>query len=354
MKPKFTKSISYPLIFSAVLHGVLFFVFTVLYNPEPNLVNNITHLEIQHIPTERALRTIKRQRYIPPKYIPVRHNQLEVTVNPTITALPAAIPLAHQNPVIPIRGFSLPAPHTLEHKQAAINATTLNVVPGIGRYAKIGRIQSHKIFRGTKQQSFVATVDAALPVVNDLPLPTVVLERIGRHIVAHRGTDTVDVVFIIDASGSMKDNINAIRNHLHRMTEQFQTAGIDYTLGVVIFRDHATYNIFGWDFEVTPQTRSVLEIKRILAKVRCTGGEKALDALVRATDEVEYRRNADVHFLLITDEYVSGNYSARDVLTKMRDANIKVDVIGLDEPFQKCITRRTGGLWFPISSLDVY
>ena len=54
--------------------------------------------------------------------------------------------------------------------------------------------------------------------------------------------------------------------------------------------------------------------------MKCRGGEKALDALMRAADEVTVRRNTDVHFILITDEYVSGNYSAKDVLIKMTNA----------------------------------
>ena len=108
------------------------------------------------------------------------------------------------------------------------------------------------------------------------------------------------------------------------------------------------------DFEVIPQTRSVPKIRRALSQVKCRGGEKAVDALIRAADEVQYRKNADVHFILVTDEYVSGGYSASDVLQKMKDCNIKVDVVGLDEPFQKFITRTTGGIWLPIASLGIH
>jgi Mg-chelatase subunit ChlD len=161
----------------------------------------------------------------------------------------------------------------------------------------------------------------------------------------------VDIVFIIDGSGSMKDNINAVRSHLNRMTHVFHKADIDFTLGIVIFRDRTAYNMFGLDFEVIPQTKSVHEIKNALSKVKCRGGEKALDALIRAADEVELRQNSEAHFILVTDEYVTGNYTAADVLTKMRSSNIKVDVIGLEEPFHGFITRRTGGIWLPISSL---
>ena len=195
-------------------------------------------------------------------------------------------------------------------------------------------------------------MDDTLPDISTLPMPNVILARIGQHVLANRTADLVDIVFIIDGSGSMKDNINAVRNHLSQMTKLFDDAELDFTLGIVIFRDNTGYNLLGWDFELVPQTRSVSQIKRLLGQVKCRGGEKALDALMRAADEVTVRRNTDVHFILITDEYVSGNYSAKDVLIKMTNAKIKVDVIGRDEPFQKFITRLTGGLFLPISSLE--
>lgn len=354
MKPNFTKSVYYALILSIVLHVALVIFLKILYKPQLSLVKDMTHFELSHVPSQRTIRTHKRKQYSPPKLLPVKQAQIVTEAAPPITSLPTISISTHQNLVTPLHSFSFPTPRNLGIEPSDLNSSVTSVNPGIASRPGIGGIKSRSISRSTNSQSFKSTVDDALPVVSDLPLPTVILARIGQHIVANRTTDNVDIVFIIDASGSMQDNINAVRSHLNRMTDLFHTAGLDYTIGIVLFRDYAGYNMIGWDFEVIPQTRSIPQIKKALAKVKCTGGEKAIDALIRATEEVDYRQNADVHFILITDEYVSGNYSAADVLTKIRNARIKVDVIGLDEPFQKFITRRTGGLWLPIASLGAH
>ncbi len=350
MKPKITRTIHYALILSISLHIFLVSVLRVFDHTEPRSVEDITHIEISKVPSERALRKLKREQYIPPKFTPVKQRQIETEVNPPVASLPTTMPIAHQNPVTPLSGFSLPNPQTLDNNKSGINSTEGTVNQDIGNLPGAGNVNLQDIIRGTKNQSSKPHVDVTLPSVSDLPLPTAILTRIGQHIVTNRTADTVDIVFIIDASGSMKDNINAVRTHLNRMTDLFDDAELDFTLGIVVFRE----NILGLDLDVIPQTRSISQIKRALAQVKCRGGEKAIDALIRATDEVDFRQNADVHFILITDEYVSGNYSARDVLTKVSHAKIKVDVVGLDEPFQKFITRSTGGIWLPISSLGAH
>ncbi|MDE0635372.1 MAG: VWA domain-containing protein [Candidatus Poribacteria bacterium] len=350
MKPKITKTIYYALVLSIGLHIALVSVLRVLHHRGPSSEKDITTLQISQIPSQRALRPLKRKQHVPPKFTPVKQQQIEKAVSLPVASLPATAPIVHQNPVTHVRGFSLPTSHTLGIDKSGINSTVPSANRDIGSLPGTSKFDSQNVLRGIKHPSFKAPIDDALPSVSTPSLPTAILTRIGQHIVANRTTDIVDIVFIVDASGSMKDNINAVRNHLNRMTNLFYTAKLDFTLGIVIFRE----NMFGWDFDIIPQTRSLSQIKRSLTKIKCRGGENAKDALIRAADEVVFRQNADVHFILITDEYVSGNYSAKDVLTKVSRAKIKVGVIGRDEPFQKFIARSTGGLWFPIASLGAY
>ena len=186
-----------------------------------------------------------------------------------------------------------------------------------------------------------------------LTLPDLALTKVGKHIVANRSTDLVDVVFVVDGSGSMKNDIDAVREHLNNMTDLFESAGMDFTIGVVAFRAGTGYGLLGLDFEVIPQTRSISQVKNVLSQLKFRGDENGLDALIRAADEITFRRAAEVHFIFVTDEYVSGAYSSMDVVMKMKTSRIKVDVIGRDEPFQKFIAKSTGGLWLPISSLTI-
>ena len=187
--------------------------------------------------------------------------------------------------------------------------------------------------------------------VSHLTQPDVALVKIGHHLLKTRRGDTLDIVFVIDASKSMRNDIDAVRNHLNQMTDLLKTADLDFTVGLVAFRDGTSFSLLGWDFQVTPQTTSIQEIRKKLASIHCRGGEKALDALVQAAAKVKFRRGAERRFILVTDEYVSGSYSPKKVLRKLKSEKISVNIIGRDEPFQKLLVQGTGGLWIPISSL---
>ena len=355
MKTQFTKAIRNALILSVVLHIILILILRAIYQIAPAPAEDVTQVEITRIKPQRSLRRLKPKAYIPPELTQVQEKkaQVQVEVVQPVPLQPAAAPLVHRNPVVPFRGPALPTPRTLEHSKSGVGSEA-----GIGGSQVGNRVRASSLAprgkSGSVTYQFVKPpAQELLPDIGEMILPDMTLARIGQHILATRTTNVVDVVFVIDASGSMKDNINAVRNYLNRMTELFDTAKLDFTLGIVIFRDSTTYSMLGWDFEVIPQTRSVSLIKRSLAQVKCRGGEKAMDALIRAADEVKFRRDADVHFILVTDEYVSGAYSSIDVMMKMKTSKIKVDVIGRDEPFQKFIAKSTGGLWLPISSLAV-
>ena len=354
MKPKVTKTISIALLLSIGVHLILISVLIGLHKSKSRLIKDVPYLEISNIPSQRALRTFKRKRIISPRLTPVKQKQIEAKVNTPVDTIPKKTTIIHRNPSTTLRGFSLPKPHTLTIDNVGLDSPFPSFNDGIAGGFTYGRISLQRINRRSKPEPIKPPIDDSIQGLGELPLPNVILARIGQHIVTNRTKDIVDIVFIIDGSGSMKDNINSVRKHLNRMTELFDDAEIDFTIGIAIFRHSTAYNMLGWDFEVVPQTRSISQIKRALGQVKCRGGEKAVDALIRAADEVNYRKNADVHFILITDEYVSGNYSASDVLKKMNDCKIKVDVVGLDEPFQKFITRTTGGIWLPISSLGVH
>jgi hypothetical protein len=188
--------------------------------------------------------------------------------------------------------------------------------------------------------------------IDALPQPELPMEKIAKHALAVRQKDKVDIVFIVDASQSMENNIDAVINHLSKMVDIFQAGELDFTIGVVTFRYGTLYSLLGWDMKVFPQTSDVKKVKQELHSIKCRGDEKALDALMQAIAEVKFRQFAERRFILVTDEYVSGSYSAAEVLNQIQKFNIKVDVIGIDEPFQKMVAQCTGGLWFSIGEID--
>ena len=194
---------------------------------------------------------------------------------------------------------------------------------------------------GTMADDLQVYPEAELPFIQ-------ALEKIAQHVVKVRKSRKVDIVFIIDTSESMQNDIDAVRRHLNRMIDRFEVAGLDFTLGVVRFHHSMIYEWLGMDITISPQTSDMGEVREILRSIRVSGGERALDALMKAIDKVEFRPGADRHFLLVTDEYVHGTYPVPEVLKAAKRAKITIDVLGRDEVFQKTIAEQTGGIWTSI------
>ena len=196
------------------------------------------------------------------------------------------------------------------------------------------------------------SIGTDLQIYADADIPFIqALEEIARHVVKVRKSHKVDIVFIIDTSESMANDIDAVRRHLNRMIDRFQLAGVDFTLGVVRFHHSLIYEWLGMDITISPQTSNVDEVRETLRSIKVSGGERALDALMKSISKVEFRPGADRHFLLITDEYVKGTYPVPEVLKAAKRAKITIDVLGRDEVFQRTIAEQTGGIWTPIKKV---
>ncbi len=354
MKRFFQKIISKALVLSVTFHIFLAVGLSLLYRERvARPQGHISAISISENRERLPVRRLKRPPHVP----------LQLSVAPQTSPRFQVIEVRSTNPFEPANPF-LHQETKLQFQTEALSAPSAvgrgtyrgdsSLVPG-SQGRRIGSGISAGIaregYRNPQHRFFHNSVQKPGAAVAELTLPDMALTKIGKHIVASRTSNRVDIVFVIDGSGSMKNDINAVREHLGHMTALFHAANIDFTIGVVAFRSGMGYTLLGLDFEIVPQTRSISHIKRILRQLRCSGDENTLDALVRAADEVRFRRNADVHFILVTDEYVSGDYSHTDVIMKMQASKIRVDIIGRDEPSQKFIAARTGGLWLPISSL---
>jgi len=184
----------------------------------------------------------------------------------------------------------------------------------------------------------------------DIPFITA-LRNIAEHVSNTSKTRKVDIVFIVDTSASMQDNINSVRKHLNRMIDTFQKGNLDFTLGIVRFHHSTVFEWLGMDVVISKQTTDVEEIKSILKSIKVSGNERALDALMRAINEVKFRPDAERHFILITDEYVRGTHPVSEILKAAKRKNIVIDILGRDEPFQRTIAEQTGGIWVSIEQL---
>ena len=170
------------------------------------------------------------------------------------------------------------------------------------------------------------------------------LEEIAESVADSEDKRAVDIVFLLDISGSMIDNIRAVGRQLNAMVTVFEEKGVDFTLGIVIFR------YLERDTIIHPQTRDSERYKRLLTThvVAAAGDERAHNAIVKAIRRVEFREGANRRFVLVTDEASKGSYKLLDVLRQCQQNQITVDVIGINHTTHRALTSKTGGLWHPI------
>jgi hypothetical protein len=188
---------------------------------------------------------------------------------------------------------------------------------------------------------------------------------ISRNIVGKNKTGKEDIVFIIDASGSMEENIASVSRHLNKMIDVFKESDLDYTVGIIEFKRILKNN----DIRIHEQTQDIVQIRSVLRSIVCDGDERALDAIEIGLKHVKFRPSVDKTFILVTDETFTRrtitrqtrkDISARDMLqedirdiTRMcQEKEIKVNVLGLEDKLHKSLAKETGGLWFQIPKPD--
>jgi hypothetical protein len=191
------------------------------------------------------------------------------------------------------------------------------------------------------------------------------LYSIARDVLGKNKTGKEDVVFLVDASGSMEENIAAVARYLSRMIEVFEDSDLDYTMGVISFNSILKDNFI----KVYEQTQNANEIRNILRSIKCDGDERTLDAIEVGLTKVEFRDSVDKTFILVTDEHFLPRTATRqthkglslkdmldddfrEIVKMCRDDGVKVSVLGIDDEMHKSLAKETKGLWFQIPQQD--
>ena len=170
-----------------------------------------------------------------------------------------------------------------------------------------------------------------------------VMKKLAQEIVETSEGGPIDVVFVIDASGSMGDNIRSVVEHLKEMVDVYKASKINYALGVTEFwasRD-------GNRIKVVQLTRSFTEYKRTLQEITTHNDENALDAVVQTVKELRFRPTSKKHFILVTDEPFTSRmgFSVADAIAHCREFGIYVNVLGLPLDEHQILAAETGGKW---------
>lgn len=215
--------------------------------------------------------------------------------------------------------------------------------PGKGTGAGIG-----KYIKGTSAVDGVAKIGAVTGGGGSLFGNT--LKNIAEDIIEKSGEAPIDVVFVVDASGSMGDNIRAVTQHLGEMIDVYEKAQTDYHLGLTSFyamrhNDHSNV------IRVYPLTTNLSAYKQKLDAIRAIGGwQNAPDAMHQTVKEMRFRPKSAKHLILATDEPFTSvyDYSVRDTIRLCKRSNIYAHVLGLRSQEHQYLASETGGTWHAI------
>lgn len=165
------------------------------------------------------------------------------------------------------------------------------------------------------------------------------------------GASQLDLVFVLDVTGSMSEEIASVRNNIIEFTDSLKAKNSDFRLGMVTFGDEIR--------AVYPFTRDVAAFKTLVGNQTATGGddipENSLAALARAS-EFPFRPSAKRLFIWITDaDYHINDYitslTIQQVVDQLTAQTIIVNCIGdmtYQTNFYDPITLPTGGSFYDI------
>ncbi len=175
-----------------------------------------------------------------------------------------------------------------------------------------------------------------------------VMKTLGEEIAETSDGGPIDVVFVIDASGSMGDNINAVAVHLSEMIDVYKSSDIDYQLGLTKFNTKADIKVN--NIEVMQLTNNLNEYKRNINAIMVGKDENALDAVEKTVIDMKFRPTSQKHIILVTDEPLTSieGKTVRGTIDLCREFGIFVNVLGIPDDKHQLIAIRTDGKWHAI------
>ncbi len=179
-----------------------------------------------------------------------------------------------------------------------------------------------------------------------------IMKSLANEILETSDGGPIDVVFVIDTSSSMNNDIKAVAYHLTEMIDVYKFSGIDYALGLTKFYEPVKrYGKRGNIIEVGQLTREFSEYQLDLYSIVPYGQENALDAIEKTVNEMRFRATSKKHLILVTDEPFTSleGLTVEDSIALCREFGIFVNVIGLSSDKEhQLLASETNGKWHPI------
>ncbi len=163
---------------------------------------------------------------------------------------------------------------------------------------------------------------------------------------------SVDLVFVIDTTGSMSDKIEGLLQTCSKFVDEFSQLKVDYRIAVVAFGD---LTVPGDTIESTNFMKDIGLIKKSLKEISRNGGggnegESSLEA-VRKAMSFNFRSKTVKMLILITDEpALQRELTADIVINELAKHEFLTFVISPPLKYYKSMAAQTGGNWYQVSS----
>ena len=180
------------------------------------------------------------------------------------------------------------------------------------------------------------------------------MTRLAKGIVAASSKDDVDIVFIVDTTQSMEDNIRGVRAYVDEFVDVLTWERRRPQFGLVTFRDVVRERP-----KVRGMTEKSGDLRNWMHRAEFAGGgdiaESGLDAVMAAVEQLRFRKNAHKRFILMSDgpfhdrDYDGqSKYTLDEVIHTLQAQGVTVDSVALDHLPMQQLAWGTGGRWIPI------
>ncbi len=177
-------------------------------------------------------------------------------------------------------------------------------------------------------------------------------DRIAEKPPAAERLGSVDLVFVIDTTGSMSDKIDGLLRTCAQFVDEFDSLNLDHRVAIVAFGD---LTVPGDNIAATEFTQKVEVTKTSLRNIPRYGGggnegESSLEALQK-TLRLSFRPDAVKVILLITDEPAhQRQLRAADMIKELVKREFMTFVISPPHSYFKDMARLTGGKWYRVAA----
>jgi len=170
--------------------------------------------------------------------------------------------------------------------------------------------------------------------------------------IEHLDKPAIDLVFVMDTTGSMSNKIEGLLATSERFVEEFAKMNLDHRIAVVAFGDlripYDRIERTGFTSDIKVTRKSLRNIPRFSGGGN--EGESPLEA-IQSAREMSFRSDAVKVLILITDEPAhQDKYTTAEMTSLLMEDEFLVFVVSPSINYYKSLAKKNGGKWYQISA----